>query len=197
MQLALGYGLFDTTIRFDGDRDVDAEMSTVSFSTGWLINDRWTARATAGAILDGELKPAGGAIHDVEQGGLASVGMEYRALVGDGAAPFVDVSLFIGMSWAKTTATDSSIRQDYFATDARLGVRTSWNMGNNFFPFLALRVFGGPVQWELDGEDVTGSDVHHYQIALGAAARLGSIGVFAEWAGLGEKGFSAGLSTAW
>ena len=108
MQLGLGYGQFDTTIRFDDDRDVDAGMSTVVFSTGWLINDRWTARAAAGAILDGELIPADGSIHDVDQGGLASVGMEYRALSSQGSVPFVDVSLFIGMSWAKTTAPGST-----------------------------------------------------------------------------------------
>ena len=195
--MALGFGLFDTTIRFDGDRDVDAKMSTVSFSTAWLINDRWSARATAGAILDGELVPADGTTHDVEQGGLASVGMEYRALVGHDGVPFVDVSLFVGLSWAQTTAPNSTIGQDYFATDARLGVRTGWIIGDNFFPYAALRVFGGPVQWELEGEDVTGSDIHHYQIALGAAAQLGPVGVFAEWAGLGERAFSTGLSTAW
>ncbi len=197
MQLALGYGQFDTTIRFDGDRDVDTRMSTVSFSAGWIINDRWTARTAAGAIFDGELIPADGTIHDVEQGGLASVGMEYRALVSNGAVPFVDVSLFIGMSWAKTTAPGATIKQDYFATDARLGARTGWNIGDSLFPFVALRVFGGPVQWKLEGEDVTGSDIHHYQVALGAAAQLGPVGLFAEWTGLGEKGLNAGLSTAW
>ena len=172
-------------------------MSTVSVSAGWIINKSWTARAAAGVILDGELKPADGTIHDVEPGGLASVGMEYRALTGDGGVPFVDVSLFLGMSWTQTTAPVSTNRQSYFAADARLGVRTGWNIGNKFFPYAALRVFGGPVQWELEGEDVTGSDIHHYQIALGAAAQLGPVGVFVEWAGLGEKAFSAGLSTAW
>ena len=197
MQLGLGYGVFDTTIRFDGDRDIDARMSTVSLSAGWFINDRWTARAAAGVILDGELEPADGTIHDVEQGGLTSVGMEYRSLVGEGTVPFVDISLFIGMSWTKTTAPGATISQDYFATDARLGVRSSWNIGDSLFPFVALRIFGGPVQWELDGQDVTGNDIHHYQVALGASAQAGPIGIFAEWAGLGEKGFSVGLSTAW
>ena len=172
-------------------------MSTVSVSAGWFINDRWTARAAAGAILDGELIPADGTVHDVEQGGLASVGMEYRALVGEGTVPFVDVSLFLGMSWTETIAPGATIKQDYFAADARLGARGSWNIGDNFFPSVALRVFGGPVQWALEGEDVTGSDIHHYQIALGAAAQVGSVGIFAEWAPLGERGFSAGLSTAW
>ena len=61
----------------------------------------------------------------------------------------------------------------------------------------AARVFAGPVQWELNGKDVTGTDTHHYQLAMGAATRLGPVGIFAEFAGLGEQAISAGLSAAW
>ena len=197
MQVALGAGLFDTTVRFDGDRDVDVEMSTVSAAAGWLINDRWTARASAGVILGGELKPGDGSVHDVDGGGIAAIGAEYRALVGGAGELFVDLSMFLGMSWTKTAVAGSATQKSYSATDARLGVRSGYNVGNKFFPFLGLRVFGGPVKWELADEDVTGSDIHHYQVALGAAAQLGRIGLFAEYAGLGEKAFSAGLSTAW
>jgi len=92
-------GLFDTTIRFDDDRDVDVEMSFVSISGGWFINNRWTARASAGILFGGTLQPDDGTIHDVEPGGLASLGMEYRALVGEGATPFVDLSMFLSASW--------------------------------------------------------------------------------------------------
>jgi hypothetical protein len=53
------------------------------------------------------------------------------------------------------------------------------------------------VKWELNDKEVTGSDIHHYQIALGLAAQLGPLGIFAEWAGLGERAISLGLSTAW
>jgi hypothetical protein len=55
-------------------------------------------------------------------------------------------------------------------------------------------VFGGPVSWELEGTDVIGTDIHHYQIALGTAIQLGQTGLFAEWAGLGEKALSIGVS---
>ena len=190
-------GLFDTTIRFDDDRDVDVEMSFVSISGGWFINNRWTARASAGILLGGTLQPDDGTIHDVEPGGLASLGMEYRALVGDGATPFVDLSMFLSASWAQTVAPDSDSKTSYSAADARLGLRVGWSIGVNFFPYVAARVFGGPVNWELDGEDVVGSDIHHYQIALGAATRIGPVGIFVEWAGLGEQALSTGLSTTW
>ena len=60
MQLGLGAGTFDTTIRFEGDRDVDVEMSSVSVSGTWLVNDRWSVRAAGGILLDGKLDPGHG-----------------------------------------------------------------------------------------------------------------------------------------
>ena len=190
-------GGFNSTLRFDNDRDVDVEMTAVSVSGAWFIDDRLTALASVGVLLDGTLKPDDGAVHDVEPGGLVTVGMGYRALVGKGGVPFVDLSMILSASWAQTVAPDSDSRTSYFAADARLGVRAGWSIRGDIYPYLAARVFGGPVHWELDGEDVVGSDIHHYQIALGAAAQIGPVGIFAEWSGLGERAVSAGLSTAW
>jgi len=197
VQLGLGLGQFDTTIRFDGDREVDVEMSSVSVSGTWLINDRWSARAAGGILLDGKLNPGHGVTHDVDSGGVVAVGGEYRALVGDGGVPFVDLSLTLGWSWAKTLTSGDPVKTDYSAFDARFGGRAGWLIGTQLFPYSAVRIFGGPVKWTLDGDDVTGSDIHHYQIALGASYQLGPVGIYAEWAGLGEKALSAGLSTAW
>ena len=53
------------------------------------------------------------------------------------------------------------------------------------------------MNWELDGEDVVGSDVNHYQIALGASTQIGPVGLFVEGAFLGEKALSTGLSATW
>jgi len=190
-------GIFDTTIRFDDDRDVDVQMTSVSISGGWFINDRWTARASAGIILGGTLKPADDTIHDVEPGGLVTLGAEYRAVIGEGATPFVDLSLFLSASWAQTVAPGSHDKTDYSAADARLGVRAGWNIEDSVFPYVAARAFGGPVNWELDDQDVVGSDINHYQIALGASTQIGPVGLFVEGAFLGEKALSTGLSATW
>ncbi|MCK9995030.1 MAG: hypothetical protein KAH56_01985 [Candidatus Krumholzibacteria bacterium] len=190
-------GLFDTTIRFDDDRDVDVDMTSVSVSGGWFINDRWTVRASAGVILGGSLQPADGTVHDVEPGGTGTIGTEYRAVVGREATPFIDLSLFLSASWAQTVAPDSNNKTDYSAADARLGVRAGWNVEDSFFPYVVTRVFGGPVNWKLDGEDVVGSDINHYQVAFGASTRIGPVGLFVEGSFLGEKALSTGMSTTW
>ncbi len=196
-QFGLGVGSFSTTLRFDGEQEVAVEMTTVSLAGAWFIDDTWTVRAGVGAILDGELTPETNTPHDVEPGALMAIGVAYRALSGEGYTPFVDLSFFLGGSWTQTVDPDSDFKTSYSAADARLGARAGWNLQGNLFPYAAVRLFGGPVNWELAGEDVGGTDIHHYQLALGAAAQVGPMGVHVEWAGLGEQALSAGVSTAW
>lgn len=172
-------------------------MSSVSVSGTWLVNKQWSVRAAGGILTDGKLDPGHGITHDVDSGGLVAVGGEYRALEGDRGAPFVDLTLNLGWSWAKTVVSGTEDQTEYSAFDMRLGGRAGWLVGDKFFPYGAVRIFGGPVNWELEGENVTGSDIYHYQVALGASLQLGPVGIYADWAGLGEKAISAGLSTAW
>jgi len=194
LQLGLGIGTFNSTLRFDNEQEADVKMSTVSISAGRPVNDKWTVRAGLGMILDGDLQPDGGTAHNAESGGLVSLGVEYHALIGSGFTPFIDFSLFAGGSWTTTKAENSSKKISYFASDVRLGARAVWNVKGSFFPYLTVRVFGGPVNWKLNGEDVTGSDIHHYQLALGAAVQFGRTGIYTEWAAAGEQALSAGLS---
>ena len=142
------------------------------------------------------MKPDVGTTHAVKPGGLLAVGLEYHALIGDGYTPFIDLSLFLSSSWTKVVDSITDSKTSYFASDIRTGARAVWNVKGNIFPYVAAHVFGGPVNWELDGENVTGTDIHHYQLAIGTAVQLGQVGIYVEWAGLGEQALSAGLSTA-
>lgn len=135
----------------------------------------------AGVLTDGELRSTTGT-HDFEPGGLIFAGFTSRRRDADGLSPAVELSAMLSATWARTVARDTDREADYSAFDLRFGARTTWRVGDRLFPFAAARVFGGPASWELDGEDVTGSDIHHYQLALGAALRLGPTALFAEWA---------------
>ena len=172
-------------------------MNTISLSGAWRLNDTWSLRGGVGIIRDGKLTPAGQAAHSVKPGGMLAVGVEYLWQRGQGAKPYVDFSAFLS---ASSTKTEDALRQtqtSYFSTDLRLGGRASWIINDTIFPYLTARVFGGPVSWELENTDVMGTDIHHYQFALGTAVQFGGTGVFVEWAGVGEKALSAGLSYAW
>jgi len=186
----------DTTLKFDEGR-ADLELSSVSLAGTYPLGDKTTLRAGLGAILDGELRPESGTVHGFEPGGLVFAGLDHRSSEGDGLTPSLDLSFQFGVTWAETVENETDRRANYFAADFRLGVRTTWMIGTRVFPYLVGRVFGGPVSWEFEGESVTGSDVHHYQLAAGAAVGLGPVLLFAEWAGLGERSLSAGVGTAW
>lgn len=169
-------------------------MSTISLAGGWQLDDTWSLRGGVGLILSGDLHPKAGPKHLVQSGGMIALGIENLYNRGSGNIPTVDFSVFVSASAAETKHPVSEEIISYVASDMRLGARATWNIKDQIFPFVASRVFGGPVSWELDGVQVSGSDIHHYQLALGTALQFGSVGTFIEWAGLGEKSLSAGLS---
>ena len=107
------------------------------------------------------------------------------------------MSLFLSGASTQTENSVTRIKTNYFSSDLRLGGRASWNVKGKVFPYISARFFGGPVRWTLNGKDVTGTDIHHYQCALGIAIQLGKMGIFVEWAGLGERALSTGMSFAW
>lgn len=82
------------------------------------------------------------------------------------------------------------------ALDLRVGAVAGWTFAERVSPYLAGRVFGGPISWEYDGAAVTGTDDYHYQPAVGVALSLSPLDINAEWAFLGERGFSAGVGVA-
>lgn len=145
---------------------------------------------------DGTLATPGEENFTFESGGLAFAGVDHRLGDGDGWKPSTDLSFTLGFTRG-TTVGAGEAPADYRATDLRVGARATWILGRAFFPYAALRVFGGPVTWDRETGSRTGSDVHHYQFALGAALKLGPVVLAAEAAPAGEQGASAGIGTAW
>ena len=169
-------------------------MNTISLAGSKRFNEKWSIRGGVGLIYDGKFKPENAASIKVKPGGVISVGFEYLQSLGEGYRPTMDYSVFISASSTKTENPTDQSDTNYFSSDLRVGGRASWNINNKIFPYCAVRVFGGPVNWELNEVDVTGTDIHHYQVALGTAVQFESLGVFIEWAGRGEQALSFGLS---
>ena len=186
----------NTTLKFGSGGDADLELSSLAFAGVYPVGERTLLRAGGGSILDGTIQVLGGSSHTFDSGGLAFIGLEHRTGEAAGWTPAIDFSFTLGFSWGETTGSDAQ-QADYRATDLRAGVQTSWPVGGRFFPYAAVRVFGGPVSWEIEGEGVTGSDAHHYQLAVGAGLTLGPVMLFAELAGAGETGARAGLGSNW
>jgi len=198
-RLVIGFGIgsLNSTLRFAGSEDVDLELRTASLSGSWQLNNKLSLRGGLGLILDGDLTDSNDFIQNVQPGGVISAGFEYQATLGEGYTPSLDFSLFLSGSATEVENPDDMSKTSYTSSDLRLGGRASWNIKNKLFPFASARFFGGPVNWTLNGKDVTGSDIHHYQLAAGAAMQFGNVGTFFEYAGIGEKAMSLGVSYAW
>ena len=172
-------------------------MQTASMSGSWQVNEKWAIRGGLGLILDGQLRPPNESAQKVKPGGLVAIGFEYLTRAGESYAPFVDLSVFLSGSSTEIENPNTRVQTNYFSSDLRLGARASWNIRNSLFPYVSARVFGGPVFWTLNDKDVIGTDIHHCQVALGTAIQFGRVGTFVEWAGIGEKALSMGMSLAW
>jgi len=196
-QVGVGAGFLDTSLDFDGGRRAEVEMTTFAASFARALRPRVTLLLSAGVVFDGEIRPEGRPAHDVDPGAALAAGVEYRQRAGDGWKPAVDFTAVLGATWARTRDPRGCGRASYLATDARVGVRAAWTVADAVSPYAVSRVFGGPVFWELDDDNSVASDIHHYQVAVGMAVSLGRIGLFGEWASLGERAVSAGATMVW
>ncbi len=179
----------------DGAPDVDIHQYSVAASAGYRLSHRLSVRLTAGAILGGELEFENRSF-DVGPGWLLSASISHRWDLGRW---FVTGSLSAGASY--TTTEEAGVANprsvDLIASDARLGALFGTTLGDRFIPYALARAFGGPVFWEIDGEESTGTDAHHYQLGLGASVVLpANISAQVDASFLGERSLSAGAAVA-
>ncbi len=191
--MGVSAGAFRTTIAFD-DVDIDLEQASVSAILGYQISDRVGLVATAGVILGGSVEHVSGISGDVGSGFVTSLSATYIPVYETESRPFLLGTFTLGVS--RTTAeSDNGISEDWTAADARLGIMVGKTFAERFVPFVAARVFGGPVNWRLAGQDVIGSDIHHYTVGAGASYRIpGKLSIFAEALPLGEQSLNVGAS---
>lgn len=176
-------------LRFEGSFDATLIQDSLAGSFEVRATDALTLMVSGGAVVGGTMR-AGGRSFDVRPGPVVAVGASQRIVDGRGRAPFVLLSLTASQSFL-TTDPGVPLR----ATDVRLGATIGKTIGP-LTPFAVARVFGGPVRWTLDGNDVTGSDRGHYQLGIGGAIAKGAFDAFVEWDWLGERRVTAGIGVA-
>lgn len=199
---SLAVSVFSTTVNLDG-RDVDLAEASVSASVGYHPGPKYGASLGLGAILGGRIdsdtrdgSPAGAGEGTIDPGFLATLSGTWLARYETERGPFVMASLSLGVS-TTTAESDDGAPHRLTSGDARVGVMVGKTYGR-LTPYLVARGFGGPVLWTLDGESVSGGDVHHYTIGLGSSLRLPArLDGFLELMPLGERSASAGLSLSY
>ena len=196
LQIGATAGWLDSTLDLGQAGRVDLSLESLVVSVGFPLQGSWTGRVSVGAVSGGDLVPAEGTDATFDGGFLAAVALE-KSLPRDGG--FIDqIDWSVSLSTARAdTRDDAGTEGTYSAVDLRFGGRAAKRVSGAGVAYLAGAVFGGPVKWERAAADVSGSDVHHFRLALGTAWQVNRIGVFAEWSGVGERGVAAGLSTLW
>ena len=187
-------GLYTSTrLRFNGPVYADQRRYATLATLAYLPIPRLVLQAGVGVAFGGSLTLQDGK-YEFSPGPIAQIGADYLAF--DDGRYFV--LLTSGLSFATAqTHLGSDPQVHYTAFDLRLGTEVGVELGQLFRPYLAARVFGGPVFWRYQGEAVTGTDTHHYQIGAGAAVRIGRAwNLFAEGIPLGERAVSIGVGLA-
>jgi hypothetical protein len=194
-------GLYTSTaIDFGGFRGDETRGSVIA-SLAYQPTRRLTFQLAAGSTVGGHLDTPTG-IYDFSPGPTAAMGASYRLV--QGTKPFVILTANLSFSDAETqlSAADAAsnpgvpdVRYDAF--DLRGGVLVGTTLWRMLSPYAVVRAFGGPVYWQYQGANVTGTDAHHYQVGAGLTlVVVHRVDLFVEGIPLGERSLAAGAAVA-
>jgi hypothetical protein len=180
-----------TSIDFGGGLRAAETRSAVLASVSYFPSTKVSLQAGLGATLGGHLV-ANGVGYDLADGPTAALGASWRVLDAEDARPFVVLTALLSF---EATTTPGSI--GYEALDLRLGGVAGWTLARVVSPFVAARVFGGPVYWRYGGSRATGTDASHYQLGGGVALAIAKrVDAFVEGIPLGEQAVSGGIGVS-
>jgi hypothetical protein len=194
-------GLYTSTAIDFGSFRSDETRGSVIASLAYQPTRRLTFQLAAGSTVGGHLDTAAG-VYDFSPGPTVAIGSSYRLV--QGTKPFVILTANLSFSSANTrlngadTASnpeDPEVRYDAF--DLRGGVLVGTTLWRLLSPYAVVRAFGGPVYWQYQGANVTGTDAHHYQVGAGLTlVVVHRVDLFVEAIPLGERSLAAGAAVA-
>lgn len=199
--MSASYGLFRSELIFTGSVEPDIFEHMVVVAAGRQLPGAFSVRLAAGAIVGGTLSHDGRS-HDVGAGWLVSASAARKWAFGPSQRFFATASVTAAWSSTHTReviggAPDSSDSIGLTAGDMRVGALMGVTLADRISPYVLARGFGGPVGWQVDGRDITGTDQHHYQLGAGASVRLPfHASALVDASVLGERSLSIGLSLA-
>src|SRR5207253_1335415 len=118
---------------------------------------RTTLQLAIGSTLGGRLTTPAGR-YDFADGPTAAIGASWRLV--EGTRPFVVLTSNLSFSRAATQpgAGVPGSKVSYDAFDLRVGTLVGTTIFHVLSPYAVGRVFGGPIYWQYQGADVTGTD---------------------------------------
>jgi len=187
-------GLYTSTrLRFSDELYADQIRYATLATLAYLPTPKLVLQLGAGAAFGGSLTLSG-ARYEFSPGPTVMLGADYRAF--DDGRFFLLLTSGFSFATARTHATGEA-SASYSALDLRLGAQFGIQLARILRPYAVARVFGGPIFWRYQGEAVTGTDTHHYQLGAGLSLRISkALSVFAEGVPLGEQAVALGVGVA-
>jgi hypothetical protein len=187
VRIGLTGGWAGSTLRLSDQTEADFEQVTATASVSWRLRPTFTLQAGAGALLGGYVQDLDGR-HPFDPGLVLQVSGTWLLVAPGAGGPFVAASLGASFLHTTTQAGPAGPSAGFTAADAFVSASAGWSVAPWLSPYLAGKLFGGPVWWERSTGPVTGTDANHYQVALGVVAALpGKFDLLAEVAPLGER----------
>jgi hypothetical protein len=177
-----------TTIVFSDTRIPLRETAT-TLTIGHFATPRFGWSVTAGGIVAGSVDG-----RDFRGGATLGGSVAWLPVYERPSRPFVAGSASFGTALIRTIAGDGTARS-WSAWDVRAGAIVGKTFLGRLVPYLAARVFGGPVFWYRQGASAIGSDRYHVTVGLGLTLRLPArFDATLEVMPLGEQSATAGVS---
>lgn len=194
-RIAISYGQFTTEVEFSDRRDFVLHEKQVVASWSMGLRDGWGVGASVGLVIDGDLRGKAGRF-DVQPGFVFALRGSKVWLQDERWWPFISTSVAVAVGWVGLQGLESGVPDEasVLAFDLRADLTIGKTLWRTLTPYVSVRAFGAPLVL-LDGDVTSGSDPHHYQLAFGAQVTLpGGVAVYVDWAPLGERSLSLGLS---
>ncbi len=208
-RVGASYGYTNSVLFFSDGFRAPTERHVAMASWEHPLPSRWTFSVTAGALLGGHLATA-----TFRPGFLAAVSLSHLLVAPSGyAKPFLLSSFTIAGMYAQTAEAEASATTDYTAFDFSFGltagvaVRPTNKIAatlTTITPYIAGRLFGGPVFWAHqdpqtgNNANVLGTDAYKYSLGPGLALSLfrSRFALYLDGSVFGERNVKVGASVS-
>jgi hypothetical protein len=192
--IGLSYGFSDTRLVFIGHGRFRVRQWASAASFVAVLKNGSVLGASVGALMGGRIEQPDEQ-WTIEPGVVWSLTAGRRFFGQRPAIPFLLVIGTFSGSSTRTRQLSTSETTPLHAFDGKLDLSVGWTLGEAFSPYLAVRGFGGPALWRIDGEQALGGDLYHVSLALGFNLSLANrVALYFDGAFLGLRSLGGGVS---
>ena len=152
--------------------------------------------ASLGVLGGGRIDELGGpGSWEIQPGFVWSLTVAQRFFGNNPQIPFLLLVGTVSGSNSRTIHSSTGELVGLHALDTKLDLSFGWTIGEAWSPYLAVRGFGGPVFWRVDGRSVIGGDAYHFSVAAGYNLSIRDrVSVYFDGAFVGFRSLGGGLS---